>query len=225
MPALILLFFTALFAYGLTFALRRDWLPRRLPRWAWALYGLLALAGGGLTWQRYGQMQSGLARERWPVVQGTVTESQIIGKLKNPNVRPLPDPADNEGPARPRVRYRYEVEGESYTGESNFNAPGFGARSHREAVAAAHVGQHPVGSTVAVRYNPRDFAESRLVAVPPWYVFGQLSLGLILYGVGVFGLTGRGTGERAAAHVAPGTAAPPTEGQDNTPASGAEISR
>ena len=85
----------------------------------------------------------------------------------------------------PSVVYQYTVGGRLYRDTSFLQAPGFGTRSKRREVALKSIAPFPDGAAVTVYYDPADPSHATLIPHPPWWVFAQLSTGLL---IGMIGL-------------------------------------
>jgi hypothetical protein len=121
--------------------------------------------GGIISLWAASRLSESLRMQNWPTVDGVVTASFVgEGKLY-----------------RPEVQYRYRVAGGTYDGRSHLNAPGFGGKTRRHEVAIKSIAEYPPGSSVTVHYNPQAPGESAILISTPWNVFGQLSLGLLLF--------------------------------------------
>ncbi|MDH4156936.1 MAG: DUF3592 domain-containing protein [candidate division Zixibacteria bacterium] len=142
----------------------RRGLPGIGPRVFTGGLGIFVL-GGIIALLAAGRLSESLEMRNWPSVDGVVTASFVgDGRLY-----------------RPEVQYRYRVAGVTYVGHSNLNAPGFGGKTRRREVAVKSIAEYPAGSSVRIHYNPQQPGESRLLVSTPWNVFGQLSLGLLLF--------------------------------------------
>lgn len=95
----------------------------------------------------------GASARSWPEAKGTVTE---VGLRRS----------HGRGGAsyRPRIRYRYRVDGRDLEGERLRVREQ--ASSDREAVEAVAAG-YSVGGEVVVRYDPEDPSQSMVVPGPP----------------------------------------------------------
>jgi len=114
---------------------------------------------------------------RWPVVPGTVLESQVV-KSRN---------SHGAWSCRPVVTYRYQVAAQIYQND----LLAFGARSLSQGGAAAEkraqetVARYPVACQVEVHHHPDDPAQSVLEirsAVSKWLVIA----GIIFLCTGTF---------------------------------------
>ena len=133
----------------------------------------LALAWGGV-WgpARTKQIQAG-----WPTVQGTILSSEGIFKNKWHPEKPTI--------AHLNADFAYEVGGQTFTGHQRVEVG-----REKNSVEEAEL-RFPLGSTVAVYYNPDDSADA--VIVPggfleggQWYfgfLFVVVGVGLLLLGV------------------------------------------
>lgn len=100
----------------------------------------------------------------WPVVTGRVTASEIVGKRA----------------FVPKVTYRYEVNGVSYTGVSDLSAPGFGTKNVRQNTAEKLLTDYPADAPVVLHYEPGNPSNSHLKISAPWHVYARLSFALFL---------------------------------------------
>ena len=126
---------------------------------------LLLLANGK-------NVQEGFIRKRWPQGKGLVLLSEVRGGRVY----------------QPLVTYSYNVNGSDFTGQTDLRVPYFGVSSARKEVAYKTIADYSQGNTVKVYYNPENPAESYLKPGPRWSEFTRLSLGIFLYGFGIFGL-------------------------------------
>jgi hypothetical protein len=112
------------------------------------------LVVAGLTLAGYGARRAylGNASKNWPQTEGSVVESEVtkerVERSRSDSGRPR-----YETRYRPRVRYFYTVEGQTYSSER----VGFGSESMRDRkVADAIVQQYPAGSLPIVYFSPDD---------------------------------------------------------------------
>ena len=117
-------------------------------------------------------LQVVIERRNWPSVDGVVVSSEVVG----------------ERAPHPLIVFEYTLDGVKYVGNSDLHAPGFGLRTSREEVAYAIVNTLPVGAEVKVFYNPSDSNEALLKLGPTWDLLVRLSLGLMLYFIGIYAL-------------------------------------
>jgi len=117
-------------------------------------------------------LQVVIERRNWPSVDGVVVKSEVVG----------------ERAPHPLIVFEYTLDGVKHVGNTDLHAPGFGLRTSREEVAYAIVNALPVGAEVKVFYNPSDSTEALLKPGPTWNVLVRLSLGLMLYFIGIYAL-------------------------------------
>ena len=133
---------------------------------------VLILAGIGLV--AFMRRRHALVRasRAWPVVPGTVLESEV---------RRYGHSVETGRRYYPAVRYRYEVEGRSYVGKRlYFDEMAWSSRS--SAARLAH--KHPPGATVTVRYDPDDPARALLEpGLSGAGNYGVLGCALVLVGL------------------------------------------
>ncbi|MBN9684722.1 MULTISPECIES: DUF3592 domain-containing protein [unclassified Corallococcus] len=142
--------------------------------WGGLFFGVLLGIGA---WMIHGSTQVFLAR---PTVPGRVLEMSVeMGYSKSRYWRV-------------KTRYAYEVEGQSYVGETLSN------ETPRELLLwnpqpspalTRYVERYPVGSTVTVRYSPKDPRRSLLEVNPDAARGPALAAGVALL-VAVLGLVG-----------------------------------
>lgn len=130
---------------------------------------LFLLAGGLLVNSTANKFETYSNMSHWPEVSAEVVSSEVIG----------------DRAFRPNVVYSYEIEGVTYVDSTDLNTPSFGGRNNRRAAADSMLSMYPVGLRIFVHYDPEKPAESRLKVSPPWSVYGQLSVGIVLMLLGV----------------------------------------
>jgi hypothetical protein len=116
-----------------------------------------ARALGALGYRRF------RASRKWPAARGTVTESDVY--------------RHGEGNWWPRVRYGFEVDGKQVSSDRIWPIGDWtiGLWWARRVVA-----RFPVGSAVAVRYNPRKPADACLMTSHPFPVLVELWIAALL---------------------------------------------
>lgn len=114
------------------------------------------------------------AREikKWPTVEGTILKSEIIG----------------DRAIRPLVFYQYSIGGRNYTDSTSMGVPPFGNRRVRLNESETIAAEYKVGDSVRVYVDPVNLAHSTLYAREDWASYMRLTLGAILFGVGLFQL-------------------------------------
>lgn len=96
---------------------------------------------------------------QWPSVEGVIEQSSPY----NPSADLLPV-----------IKYRYQVENESYQGTLQF-PPGTAAMPE---LSKSYIEKYPIGKTVSVFYNPSDISQSTLEP-------GQQKDDWLIFGIGV----------------------------------------
>ena len=110
------------------------------------------------------------SQKKWPIAQGTIVESQVIGgKIYEP-----------------QVAYKYKVKNYEHFGKTDLKVPYFGPSSSRKEVAYKSIAKFPAESTHPVYFNPKDPKESYLKPGPTWDEYTRLALGTMFYGIGSF---------------------------------------
>lgn len=117
-------------------------------------------------------IQHGTTQKNWPTVQGRITKADVVGGRIY----------------IPEVVYTYRIEKKDYFGKTDLKVPYFGPKSSRKEVAYKSIDQYQKGSIRKVYYNPENPSESYLRPSPTWDKYTRLSLGTILYGLGILGL-------------------------------------
>ncbi len=130
---------------------------------------VILLLGVVLTWHSLPSLQAGMARHHWPKTTGTVVRAYVT---EHPDILPS-------------VIYAYTVAGHQYKDTSFLQAPGFGTRSKRREVALKSITLYPDGAPVTVYYDPAHPEHATLIPHPPWWVFAQLSTGLLIAIIGL----------------------------------------
>ena len=152
-------------------AVAGKYLPRpQKPIWIILVLILILLCGVFLTLYSSKNLSNALQRKAWPTAQGRVIKAE----------------ADTSGTVRPMVTYAYAVGGRAYVDSSDLQAPGFGNKSKQYELAEELLRQYPVGKEIVVHYDPADETHSALIISPPWRIFGQLGLGMVMFAVALF---------------------------------------
>ena len=153
-----------------------SFIRRELALWAAVMHhpGVVALVIGGFGLAVLAIVVSSLreaaAMKRWPVAQGRVLSAKVE-KYRESVSRGTGGPRDRMTLYRPVLLYEYEVAGKRFRGSRIAQSPGLdrGVPEFAEKV----VDRYPVGSAVAVRYNPKRPDESVLEPrVPGSWIFG-----------------------------------------------------
>ena len=113
-----------------------------------------------------------ISQKNWPTVQGRITKADVVGGRIY----------------IPEVVYTYKIEQNDYYGKTDLKVPYFGPKSSRKEVAYKSIEQYKEGSIRKVYYNPENPSESYLKPSPTWDKYTRLSLGTVLYGLGLLGL-------------------------------------
>jgi hypothetical protein len=148
-----------------------------------AVLGAIAVIVGAwlVVWDMNQIIQARQVRH-WPTVTGTVIESAIIG----------------DRAIRPLIIYRYQVASQEYTDSSSLGIPSFGNRMVRRDESEKLTAEYRAGDSVAVHYNPADPRQSLLYTREEWSSYQRVSLGVLLFALGVFLVTRWGLGFRSA---------------------------
>ena len=145
----------------------------------------LAIGGFGLAVLAIvvSSLREAAAMKRWPVAEGRVLSAKVE-KYRTSVSRGTGGPRDRMTLYRPILLYEYEVAGKRFRGSRVAQSPGLN-RGVPE-FAQKVVDRYPIGSAVAVRYNPRRPDESVLEArVPNSWIFGA-AVGVALLVLAVY---------------------------------------
>jgi Protein of unknown function (DUF3592) len=115
-------------------------------------------------------LREAAAMKRWPVAEGRVLSAKVE-EYRTSVGRGAGGPRDRMTLYRPVLLYDYEVMGKRFRGSRVAQSPGLdrGVPEFAEKV----VERYPIGSAVAVRYNPKRPDESVLEPrVPGSWIFG-----------------------------------------------------
>ncbi len=137
-----------------------------------SVMGMITLCGVGLIVFNGLQVEHGMLQKKWPTLPGRVITAVV----------------SDDSTCVPDITYSYESLGVTYTGRSDLQVPYFGGKSSRREVAYKTImecRQHPV---VTVYVNPENAAISTLKPGPRWDQFTRLSLGALVYMLGIGGL-------------------------------------
>ena len=148
------------------------------------LLGVVCLGGGlYLVYSMVSSLRAATATRRWPMVQGTIIRTWVE------HTPPLPRNAYCW--VKPKVSYRFEVDGKAYTAEHvDFNGSGSYQVSKFDIKldeAERFLAKFPVGAVVTVYHNPRVPSLATLEVGQSLRVFAYgLELSLLPIIMGVF---------------------------------------
>lgn len=133
---------------------------------------IVFVAGGGWTViSESAEIEFFMTMRQWPTAEATILSSRVEGRRA----------------FHPEIVYEYSVNGKTYRGITDMGVPGFGTKANRLNVAETNVIHNPVGKIVTVHFDPNDPSISRIKILPTYTVFLLLSVGSILFGVGLWG--------------------------------------
>jgi len=133
---------------------------------------IFLLIGTLLTTYSTEEISTALLRHSWPAIMATVVETNIVG----------------ERAYNPELRCKYEIEGKQYSLTTDLKTPGFGRKRSRRQTAQIILKEYPVGSEVRIHYNPEYPTEAYIRIGPYWSDYMQLSLGILVFAVGLYGI-------------------------------------
>jgi len=128
--------------------------------------------GAVLIYIQIGEISITLSRQQWPKTTATVIKTQIVG----------------ERAYNPEITCIYNVDNTEYSLITGLGTPGFGRKRSRQSTAQIIIDEYPVGSLVTIIYNPQNPAEAYIRTGPYWHNYMQLSLGIIVFCIGISGL-------------------------------------
>jgi len=120
------------------------------------------------------EISTALIRKSWPVQSAIIIETNIVGNRAY----------------NPQVKCKYSVEEIGYTLITDLNTPGFGRKRSRHQTAEIILKDFPVGSEVLIHYNPQNPGEAFIRTGPYWSDYMKLSLGALLFAIGLYVLFG-----------------------------------
>ena len=144
-------------------------------KWMIGIALIFSVCGIWLVVWNSGEILKARATKHWPTVTGSIFQSEIIGSRA---IRPL-------------IVYTYRVGEVEFLDSSSLGVPSFGNRRIRLDESQKLTAEYAPGDTVTVHYNPDNPRQSLLYAREDWAEYMRLSLGVILFALGVFGLTHR----------------------------------
>ena len=127
-------------------------------------------------------LREAAAMKRWPVAQGRVLSAKVE-EYRESVSRGTGGPRDRMTLYRPVLLYEYEVAGKRFRGSRIAQSPGLdcGVPEFAQKV----IGRYPVGTAVAVRYNPKRPDESVLEPRVPgsWILAAAVGIALLVLAV------------------------------------------
>lgn len=141
----------------------------------WLMALMILLFGGGLAFSGGRMIYRTRASTAWPTTEGSVVSSTVETLRSKRSVS-----------FHPEVRYRYEVNGQSYTSDTiSFGGNDSGAL----AAAQSYTHHYPSGAKVTVHYEPEDPSVVCLECGSAGMANYVVTLGgLVLAAVAAFGL-------------------------------------
>ncbi len=144
-------------------------------KWLIGIAMIFAVGGAWLVFWNMGDILRARSIKHWPTATGTVVKSEIIGSRA---IRPL-------------IVYKYRVGDSEFIDSSSLGIPSFGNRRIRLDESEKLTAEYALGDTVTVHYNPDNPRQSLLYAREDWAQYMRLSLGVMLFALGVFSLIHR----------------------------------
>lgn len=129
---------------------------------------VLLVCGGLLLNTTASRFERYSVMSHWPETQAVVTASGVIG----------------DRAFRPNVVFTYQVDGTPYVDSSDLAMPSFGGRNNRREAADTMASMYPVGAAVTIHYDPDNPSDAKMKVSPPFSVYMQLSVGIILIALG-----------------------------------------
>jgi hypothetical protein len=141
---------------------------------SWIIALSFLLIGILLTVYSTDEISTALSRRSWPAIMAVVVETSIVGERAH----------------SPELSCKYEVEGKEYSLTTDLKTPGFGRKRSRQQTARIILEDYQVGSEVRIHYNPEHPKEAYIRTGPYWSDYMQLSLGVLAFAIGLYGIFG-----------------------------------
>jgi hypothetical protein len=113
---------------------------------------------------------------KWPTTAATITSAEIAG------IRAF----------HPIIKYEYELAGVKHTDSTDMDLPGFGNKRTRYSNSEKIIKEYPAGTVLTIHYNPENPSISRVHINAEYSSYLILTTGVMLYGIGFFGLVTQG---------------------------------
>ncbi|MFN3561884.1 MAG: DUF3592 domain-containing protein [Chloroherpetonaceae bacterium] len=133
--------------------------------WVWSGLGAVALIGLILIVKESSALVDVSEKKQWTQTTGKILDSEMRGKKAY----------------IPFVKYEYELNGKTYTAETELYSPQWGGKLLRKENSESILAMFKPESTVTVYVNPKNHADSALEILLGWDLFIRLGVGIFLW--------------------------------------------
>ncbi len=155
----------ALLAFVIYWLKRKSLSAGRWAWWAWSGLGVIALVGFVLIVKESNSLQEATEKKQWTQTTGKILASEMRGRKAY----------------IPFVKYEYELNGKTYTAETELYSPQWGGKLLRKETSENILSMFKPESTITVYVNPKNHAESVLEILLGWDLFIRLGVGMLLW--------------------------------------------
>lgn len=152
-------------ALSLYFLKRSSLSETRWSWWAWSGLGAVALVGLILIVKESNMLVDASEKKQWTPTTGKILASEMRGKKAYV----------------PFVKYEYELNGKTYTAETELYSPQWGGKLLRKETSEGILAMFKPESTITVYVNPKNHADSVLEILFGWDLFIRLGVGMLLW--------------------------------------------
>jgi hypothetical protein len=156
---------SALLAFVVYWLKRKSLSAGRWAWWAWSGLGVIALVGFILIVKESNALQEATEKKQWTQTTGKILASEMRGRKAY----------------IPFVKYEYELNGKTYTAETELYSPQWGGKLLRKETSENILSMFKPESTLTVYVNPKNHAESVLEILFGWDLFIRLGVGMLLW--------------------------------------------
>jgi hypothetical protein len=156
---------SALLAFVVYWLKRKSLSAGRWAWWAWSGLGVIALVGFILIVKESNALQEATEKKKWTQTTGKILASEMRGRKAY----------------IPFVKYEYELNGKTYTAETELYSPQWGGKLLRKETSENILSMFKPESTITVYVNPKNHAESVLEILLGWDLFIRLGVGMLLW--------------------------------------------
>jgi hypothetical protein len=156
---------SALLAFVVYWLKRKSLSAGRWAWWAWSGLGVIALVGFILIVKESNALQEATEKKQWTQTTGKILASEMRGRKAY----------------IPFVKYEYELNGKTYTAETELYSPQWGGKLLRKETSENILSMFKPESTLTVYVNPKNHAESVLEILLGWDLFIRLGVGMLLW--------------------------------------------
>jgi hypothetical protein len=150
---------------GLFFLKKSSPSKARWAWWAWSGLGVMAVIGLILIVKESNALVEISEKKQWTKTTGKVLASEMRGKKAY----------------IPFVKYEYELNGKTYTAETELYSPQWGGKLLRKETSEGILAMFKPESAITVYVNPKNHADSVLEILFGWDLFIRLGVGMFLW--------------------------------------------